>query len=164
VIGPLLPLGIVHARVDASVAEDTNVLALLIGNDLGHPRLSLPIPNSTRLSNLGKKGASSSAVYILPETTFKLEEPRRLERVIGAEPFHFLVFADGGILVPSVRTGLFSDQDPLKRGRVGVPRLVFPFVEDFIEEMHGGRSGSTTGIAGGEYIDWGCTATVSDHP
>jgi hypothetical protein len=69
-----------------------------------------------------------------------------------AEQFRLRVFVGGGILVFSVRMGLFGGWGPLRRGRVGMLRLVaFLFVEEFIEEpMHGGRSGGTTGIAGGK--------------
>ena len=65
-----------------------------------------------------------------------------------------------GILVFSVRIGLFGSWGPFKQGRVGVPRLVvFPVVKEFVEEsMHARNNGRTTGIAGEEDMDWGRTS------
>jgi hypothetical protein len=152
VIDPLLPLRIVQTRNDGQVAEKTNVLALPVGKDLGHSRSPLVNPRfDTALEPGGgrKHHSPRSAPFLRqPLDHVRREELRRFDRVTGAEQFRFRVFVGGGILVFSVRMGLFGGWGPLRWGRVGVLRFVaFLFVEEFIEEpMHGG---GTTGIAGG---------------
>jgi hypothetical protein len=68
VIDSLLPLGIVQTRNDAEAAQDTNNLALLIGN---HPFSLVDLRLDAALEE-GKKEASFHAVYAPPEATSQL--------------------------------------------------------------------------------------------